>query len=228
MLQLLTFLVEKLSVFSTFKLFEPSWWHSEHRGRPAQRGAKPPFRRGDLLEVPRCIFIHFGIYLGDNKVAHLIPDILPTLTNDKKLINSVVTNTRLILGCIYRCASVRVDTLEDFAYGATVRISRMYKKRNAHALPNDTVARRAEKQVGATPYSLLWKNCEHFVTHCKYGSAVSRQTEKFCEGLKSAIRDQRSVMAAGLLGMLSVVYFRLAPLTALPTVLIPFTLWMAG
>lgn len=184
MLQLLTFLVEKLSLLSQFKLFESSWLDGEDRERDrdrerhAQRVPPPPLRRGDLLEVPRTLFTHYGIYLGDNKVAHLIPDILPVLTNDKKLISSVITNKRLILGCIYKCATVRVDTLEDFAYGSNILVNRMDKTMKSQAFPNEDVAKRAEKLVGAIPYSLLWNNCEHIVTYCRYGSAASRQTEK--------------------------------------------------
>ncbi|XP_023273247.1 lecithin retinol acyltransferase [Seriola lalandi dorsalis] len=228
MLQLLTFLVEKLSLLSSLKLFESSWLDGEDQEPPAQRGPPPPPRRGDLLEVPRTIFTHFGIYLGDNKVAHLIPDILPVLTNDKKLISSVITNKRLILGCLYKCATVRVDTLEDFAYGSNILVNRMDKMMKAQAFPNEDVAQRAEKQIGGIPYSLLWNNCEHFVTYCRYGHAASRQTEKFCECLKSIIRDQRSVIVTGLLGIISMVCFGMAASTTLPTILIPFTLWMAG
>lgn len=178
MLQLLTFLVQKLSLLSNFKLFECSWLGSADQDGSAHRAAHARFRRGDLLEVPRCIFTHFGIYLGNNKVAHLIPDILPVFTDNKRLISSVVSNHRLIVGCMYRCATVRVDTLEDFAYGAKVRVSRMYKKKKTQAFPNEDVARRAEKLVGAFPYSLLWNNCEHFATYCKFGSSGSRQTEQ--------------------------------------------------
>lgn len=176
MLQLLTFLVQKLSLLSNFKLFEFSW--SEDEDRAAQRGAPQAFRRGDVLQVPRSIFIHYGVYLGGNKVAHMMPDILPVFTSDRKLIGSVITNKRLILGCIYRRATVRVDTLDNFAYGAKAEVSRLYKRKNAQAFRNEEVARRAEQLVGATPYSLLWNNCEHFVTYCKYGSAKSRQTEE--------------------------------------------------
>lgn len=181
MLQLLTFLVEKLSLLSNFKLFESSWSDCEgdqDRDRHTQRGPPPSLRRGDLLEVPRTLFTHYGIYLGDSKVAHLIPDILPVLTNDTKLISSVITNKRLILGCMYRCATVRVDTLEDFAYGSNILINHMDKMVKSQAFPNEEVAKRAEKLIGAVPYSLLWYNCEHFVTYCRYGAAASRQTEK--------------------------------------------------
>lgn len=180
MLQLLTFLVEKFSLLYKFKLFEPRWSDGADQDwtRHAHRGAPPPLRRGDLLEVPRTIFTHYGIYLGDHTVAHLIPDILPALTNDKQLISSVVTNKRLILGCISKCATVRVDTLEDFAYGSKMLVNHMDKMMKNRAFPSEDVARRAEQLIGAIPYSLLWNNCEHFVTHCRYGCAASRQTEK--------------------------------------------------
>ncbi|CAN9510224.1 unnamed protein product [Ophioblennius macclurei] len=234
MLQLLTFLVEKFSLLYKFKLFQLSWLDADDNNRePRARGGgfggpAPVLRRGDLLEVPRTLFTHFGIYLGDNKVAHLIPDILPAFTDNDKLIGSVITNSRLILGCVSRCATVRVDTLEDFAYGSSVLVNRMDATAKTQPFSSDIVARRAEKLVGAFPYSLLWNNCEHFVTYCRYGSAASLQTEKFCECLKSIIRDQRSVIFTSLLGFISIVYFGMAPVTTLPTILVPFTLWMAG
>ncbi|KAJ7326870.1 hypothetical protein JRQ81_016629 [Phrynocephalus forsythii] len=186
------------------------------------------FKPGDLLEVPRTLFIHFGIYLGDNRVAHLMPDILPALTSDKKQIQRVVTNKRLILGVIAKMARIRVDTVEDFAYGGSILVNHMDKLFKDSVLPNEEVVARAKKLVGATEYSLLWNNCEHFVTFCRYGSAVSFQTDKFCETVKMIIRDQRSALASALLGLISILYLGLAPSTALPTFVIPFMLWMAG
>ncbi|XP_069782767.1 lecithin retinol acyltransferase-like [Narcine bancroftii] len=136
-------------------------------------------KRGDLLEVPRTLFTHYGIYLGAGHVAHLMPDILPVFTEDQKAIGDVVTNQRLILGVISRNARIRVDTVEDFAYGACILVNHMDRLMcKKLALPNEEVARRAEKLVGSTEYSLLWNNCEHFVTHCRYGTAVSIQTDK--------------------------------------------------
>ncbi|XP_055765187.1 lecithin retinol acyltransferase-like [Salvelinus fontinalis] len=234
MLDSLTFLVEKLSLLSNFKLFEFKWTDRKRneagcKGRTMHSHAPLSLLRGDLLEVPRTLFTHFGIYLGDNKVAHLIPDIMPVLTNDKMIIKTVITNKRLIMGCLYKCATVRVDTLEDFVYDSNILVNHMDRKCKAQQpFPNEEVAERAEKLVGAIPYSLLWNNCEHFVTYCRYGSAKSQQTEMFCEGLKSIIQDQRSVFLSVLLGMIYIVCFGLAPSTTLPTILISFTLWMAG
>ncbi|KAI4892184.1 hypothetical protein NFI96_031227 [Prochilodus magdalenae] len=227
MLDSLTFLLEKLFLLANFHVFKVSWSSDERAPKTAAPTA-PPLKRGDLLEVQRTLFVHFGIYLGDNRVAHLMPDIMPVLTNDMKLITTVVTNKRLILGCIYRNASVRIDSVEDFAYGANILVNDMDRRVKAPAMTNEDVARRAEKLIGAFPYSLLWNNCEHFVTYCRYGTPTSQQTEKFCNYLKMAIRDQRSVLLTVLLGMMSIVCFGLAPSTTLPTILVPFTLWMAG
>ncbi|XP_016430592.1 lecithin retinol acyltransferase-like [Sinocyclocheilus rhinocerous] len=220
MLDSLTFLFEKFFLFSNLNVVESQWQEEPVRC--------PALRRGDLLQVQRTLFIHYGICLGENRVAHLMPDIMPVLTNNKQLIKPVVTNKRLILGCIYRNASIRVDSVEDFAYGAQILVNDMDMKVKCLALASEEVARRAEQLVGDIPYSLLWNNCEHFVTYCRYGTAVSQQTEKFCDCLKSIIRDQRSVALTVGIGVMYSLCFGLALSTTLPTILIPFILWMAG
>lgn len=134
------------------------------------------YKRGDLLEVPRTLFTHFGIYLGDNRVAHLIPDILPVVTKNKSSIAKMVTNNRLLLGVIAKVASVRVDSVADFAYGSEILINHMDGVCKQPALDGDEVARRAEKLLGSVTYSLLWYNCEHYVMYCRYGVAISYQT----------------------------------------------------
>ncbi|XP_036407501.1 lecithin retinol acyltransferase-like [Megalops cyprinoides] len=225
MLDSLTYLLEKIYLLANFSLFH---FVSSEEEKCTDYCERPSFQRGDLLEVPRTLFIHFGIYLGDNKVAHLMPDIMPVITNDKCQIQKVVTNKRLLLGVISKNASIRVDTVEDFAYGSTILLNNMDSTLKKQPLANEDVAKRAEKLIGAIPYSLLWNNCEHFATYCRYGSPVSLQTEKFCESLKSVIRDQRSVLLSAFLGVLSIACLGMAPSTTLPTVLVPFLLWMAG
>uniref|UniRef100_A0A3B5LM61 LRAT domain-containing protein n=1 Tax=Xiphophorus couchianus TaxID=32473 RepID=A0A3B5LM61_9TELE len=113
------------------------------------------YKRGDLLEVPRTLFTHFGIYL----------DILP-----------MVTNNRLLMGVVTKVASVRVDSVVDFAYGSDILINHMDKVCSQPPLDGDDVARRAEKLLGSVTYSLLWYNCEHYVMYCRYGMAISYQT----------------------------------------------------
>ncbi|XP_019718240.1 lecithin retinol acyltransferase-like [Hippocampus comes] len=234
MINLFAFLVEKLALLCKLKVVVFGSAHAYERATQPRGASSPPpppplLRRGDLLEVPRTLFTHFGVYLGDDRVAHLIPDILPALTDDRRRLATVVSNGRLIAGCLCRRATVRVDSLEDFAYGSRILVNRAEgAAKGAMALPAEEVARRAEALLGNFPYSLLWNNCEHFVTHCRYGRAASRQTEQFCECVKWVIRDRRSVLLTAILGVISMLLGGMATSTTLPTILIPFTLWMAG
>lgn len=148
----------------------------EEKKKKAVQNDISVYKRGDLLEVPRTLFTHFGIYLGNNRVAHLIPDILPALTTDEKAIEKMVTNNRLILGVIAKKASVRVDSLEDFAYEAEILVNHMDKVCSRSPFEGEEVARRAEKLLGSVVYSLLWYNCEHYVMYCRYGTSMSFQT----------------------------------------------------
>ncbi|XP_023254992.1 lecithin retinol acyltransferase-like isoform X1 [Seriola lalandi dorsalis] len=141
------------------------------------------FRRGDLLEVPRTLFTHFGIYLGAGRVAHFIPDIMPVVSSNQCRIKQMVTNSRLLLGVLAKCGSVRVDSVEDFAYGSEILINTTDKVCSRPALRGEEVAVRAEKLRGDVSYSLLWYNCEHFVMYCRYGTVVSFQT--FQMGMKT-------------------------------------------
>ncbi|XP_026989803.1 lecithin retinol acyltransferase a [Tachysurus fulvidraco] len=232
----LALLLHRLVFLSDLSALKSAWpWRTERENAAPTPSPPPPLLdtlalplcRGDVLEVPRTLFVHFGIYLGDDRVAHLVPDILPAITGERAL--TAVTNTRLVLGCMCRSASVRVDSVADFAYGAPVHVNAM-DRRLFYARPMDgeQVARRAERRVGHVAYSLLWNNCEHFVTSCRYGSHVSLQTDQFCSGMKAVVRDQRSVLLSLLLGLISIIYFGLVPATTFPTILISFTLWMAG
>lgn len=191
MLDTLTFLLQKLFLLAHIKLSSllpppgkecgdpPLTRRCDRDEPPAQpAGAPQKFQRGDLLEVPRTLFIHFGIYLGDNRVAHLIPDILPVVTADSRQIQEMVTNKRLVLGVLAKRASIRVDSVEDFAYGSGILLNAMDRAVGRSPLSGEEVARRAERLVGAVSYSLLWNNCEHFVTFCRYGTAQSLQTDK--------------------------------------------------
>ncbi|KAJ4945178.1 hypothetical protein JOQ06_013714 [Pogonophryne albipinna] len=99
MLDTLTFLLEKLFLLAHFRV--SSLLPPPRRERAGRSEEPPPTRllqRGDLLEVPRTLFTHFGIYLGEGRVAHLIPDVLPLLGAHPKRVHEMVTNTRLVLG----------------------------------------------------------------------------------------------------------------------------------
>ncbi|XP_044786520.1 lecithin retinol acyltransferase isoform X5 [Bubalus bubalis] len=191
MLEAVSLVLEKLLFISNFKFFSSGAPGEDKAGNTLYEINS--FLRGDVLEVPRTHLTHYGIYLGDNRVAHMMPDILLALTDDKGLTQKVVSNKRLILGVIGRVASIRVDTVEDFAYGAEILVNHLDRSLKKKALLNEEVAQRAEKLLGITPYSLLWNNCEHFVTYCR----VSRNARR--TSVATQYRCQQRQRAAQLL-----------------------------
>ncbi|XP_041435479.1 lecithin retinol acyltransferase isoform X1 [Xenopus laevis] len=224
-LNFLCLFLDRILYFMTFK---PNAQESSKEDKNANSYEVSLFKKGDLLEVPRTLFVHFGIYLGDNKVAHLMPDILPAFSSDKSHIQQVVTNKRLIMGVIAKMASVRVDSVQNFAYGGTILINHMDHRVTSKPLPPEEIVKRAEKLVGVTEYSLLWDNCEHFVNDCRYGIPLSFQTDQFCETVKKIIRDRRSILLSAAIGTASVLYMGFGLCTILPNFFISFTLWMAS
>lgn len=227
MLDSVFFLLERLFVLAHIHVSLPRLVRVEREPAPCTRREHlswTRFARGDLLEVPRTLFTHFGIYLGDGRVAHLIPDALPLMTDDARLVQRMVTNTRLLLGVLSKTASVRVDSVEDFAYGARILLNR--GDAQSAPLRGEECALRAEHLLGHVRYSLLWNNCEHYVTHCRYGHARSLQTEQFCSWLKSVVRDPRTGLVSVLVGIWVLVQVGVSVWTLSPCVLLPFTLWM--
>ncbi|CAL8326250.1 unnamed protein product [Lota lota] len=207
----------------------------KERGRAGERRSEKEsegdllFQRGDLLEVPRTLFTHFGIYLGGGRVAHLIPDILPMFSKDQWKIGQMVTNGRLILGVLVKCASVRVDSVEDFAYGSQILVNRMDQVCSRPPLQGEEVARRAEELRGSVRYSLLWYNCEHYVMYCRYGTLVSFQTFQFCKTVRKVLLSRRVAKVTALVGASLLLYFRTVSACALlPTITLPFIIWMAS
>ncbi|XP_056627445.1 lecithin retinol acyltransferase b, tandem duplicate 2 [Triplophysa dalaica] len=187
------------------------------------------FKKGDLLEVPRTLFTHFGIYLGNNRVAHLIPDILPVLSSDTKALQTMVTNNRLILGAIAKKASVRVDSVEDFAYGSGIIVNKMDKVCSRPPFDGEEVARRAEKMIGSVAYSLLWYNCEHYVMYCRYGTNISFQTCQFCKAVRKIVCSKTTSLISLLVCLFIVLFLgSMSIFEILLTIFIPFNIWMAS
>ena len=71
-------------------------------------------------------------------------------------------------------ASVQITPRAKFAKGRPIELGT-----SPRAYSPDEIVRRALNRVGERDYHLLWNNCEHFVTWCRSGRRVSRQTERF-------------------------------------------------
>ncbi|XP_028420663.1 lecithin retinol acyltransferase b, tandem duplicate 2 [Perca flavescens] len=208
---------------------DPGEEEEEEEEEGQRRTNRKCLRRGDLLEVPRTLFTHFGIYLGGGRVAHFIPDILPAVCRDQTRIRRMVTNSRLILGVLAKRGSVRVDSVEDFAYGSEILINTMDKVCSRPALAADGVAQRAERLQGNMSYSLLWYNCEHYVMYCRYGTVASFQTFQFCKTARKLLLSRRVAKATAALGAcLLLLLDAVTVCTATIAVLLPFLIWMAA
>uniref|UniRef100_A0A8C5NCY7 Lecithin retinol acyltransferase-like n=2 Tax=Gouania willdenowi TaxID=441366 RepID=A0A8C5NCY7_GOUWI len=218
-------------IFSTSSSSEQRRKQEEEEEEEGQRESNYDliFIRGDLLQVHRTFYTHFGIYLGGGRVAHLIPDVMLVISNDPIRIQQVVTNTRLILGALLKTASVRVDQVEAFAYGAQIHINAMDKMCSCNALPGEEVALRAERLQGSVCFSPLWFNCEHYAMFCRYNTAVSFQSFQFCKRMRKLLLNRLVSMVTAVMAVLMLMYLRLfsvgsALLAATPS----FLIWMAA
>ncbi|XDA89911.1 hypothetical protein R6Z07F_019492 [Ovis aries] len=145
---------------------------------------KNPMLEAVSLVLEKLLFIsNFKFFssgaLGEDKAGNTLYEInFSPRRCAGGLMQKVVSNKLLILGVIGRVASICVDTVEDFAYGTEILVNHLDRSLKKKALLNEEVAQRAEKLLGTTPYSLLWNNCEHFVTYCRFGTAISPQADK--------------------------------------------------
>ncbi|XP_068569868.1 lecithin retinol acyltransferase b, tandem duplicate 2 [Cebidichthys violaceus] len=197
--------------------------------RKDRKDMKPSLRRGDLLQVPRTLFTHFGIYLGGDRVAHFIPDIMPVVSSDRCRIGRMVTNSRLLLGVLAKRGSVRVDSVEDFAFGAQIFVNTLDEVCSRPALQAEEVARRAEKLQGHVTYSLLWYNCEHYVMYCRYGTVVSYQTFQFCKTARKLLLSRRVAKVTVVFGLSLLLHLgAVTSCSVTIAVLLPFLIWMAA
>lgn len=119
---------------------------------------------GDILTVQRknAIYIHYGIYVGNNRVVHFSGPVGDDLLNPE---NSQIRNT----------------SLEDFLRGDPLRIQVIDEMRRKYS-PQE-VAKRALSCVGQAEvvggkYNFMLNNCEHFATWCVYGRGESHQIRK--------------------------------------------------
>jgi hypothetical protein len=114
---------------------------------------------GDVIGIRRPYVIHhFGVYIGDDKVIHYHG-------KDEGAIKPYVEETSLdkFLEGQKKFYAINEDAIEiDFRLSVTV-----YSQK-------ETIER-AKSQIGVGGYDLLFNNCEHFATWCKFGTKFSLQ-----------------------------------------------------
>ncbi|KAH9492936.1 Phospholipase A and acyltransferase 3 [Bulinus truncatus] len=127
---------------------------------------------GDMIEFPRGIYSHWGIYTGNGKVIHLTGD-----TNDIAFQSP---------------STVRIDDFWKIAGESKAMVNNFLDSEFEH-LPEKYIVSNAMSKLGAEGYNLIFLNCEHFVTWCRYGKAKSRQVQTVAHTLEnfgSKIKDK--------------------------------------
>ncbi|XP_034885498.1 phospholipase A and acyltransferase 3-like [Mirounga leonina] len=131
---------------------------------------------GDLIQIFRIGYEHWAIYVGDGYVIHLTsPSEIPWVRSS---ITFSVLSSRAV---------VKRELLRDVVGGCCYKVNNLLDNRY-RPRPVNQIIYSAKQMVGQEmEYSLLHKNCEHFVTNLRYGEPNSRQ-----------VRD--AIVAAGIAG----------------------------
>ena len=116
---------------------------------------------GDLIEIDRTIYTHWGLYVGDGEIVHV--------SGPKSDISASES-------------FVRRSFLKEVAGDCLVRVNNKEvpaKERGLDCLPLEEILSRSLNSVGqSVPYNFLTKNVEHYVTEWRYGVGWSDQVSE--------------------------------------------------
>ncbi|KAM8812731.1 uncharacterized protein V5649_005116 [Rhynchonycteris naso] len=139
---------------------------------------------GDLIEIFRIGYQHWAIYVGDGYVVHLAPPGEYPGACSSSLF-SVLSNT----------GEVKRELLTDVVGGCVYRVNN-YLDGKYKPLPVNKIISSAKEMIGKRMvYSIISRNCEHFVTDLRYGKPQCQQVENFKVG----------AVVTGVLGALALV-----------------------
>lgn len=120
------------------------------------------FKIGDLIEFKRKLgYSHWGVYAGNQEIIHLTCDL------------SDCDGPIGILKRFLSKSDVKCDKLKDVA-GTCEVIVNNFLDGELKANVKETV-KCAKDCFGKKGYSILFGNCETFVTMCRYGDPISLQ-----------------------------------------------------
>ncbi|XP_004413862.1 PREDICTED: retinoic acid receptor responder protein 3 [Odobenus rosmarus divergens] len=138
--------------------------HTVQAGAGQDPTANEELRPGDLIEIFRTGYEHWATYVGDSYVIHLTsPSEFPEASSSR--IFSILSNR----------AVVRRDLLWDVVGSRHYRVNNLLDNKYRPQPVNQIIYSAKQKVGQEMEYSLLRRNCEHFVTGLRYGEPESRQ-----------------------------------------------------
>lgn len=136
-------------------------------------------KAGDLIEFHRGLYTHWGVAIGDGKIVHLSGDEDDGLSaNVGGKLGSVSGSVFTISGVNFEKAKVKCDDFWDIARKSKANVNNS-KDEYIRADAVHVIIDRALSRMGVIGYNMLWSNCEHFASWCRYGMAWSEQVDKF-------------------------------------------------
>ncbi|PVD22332.1 hypothetical protein C0Q70_18142 [Pomacea canaliculata] len=122
---------------------------------------------GDMIEFKR----------GDGDVVHLAGE-------EDDGIDGKADSTHLftICGRQFNKAVVRVDKFLEVA-GNSKAVRNNKKDKRFSPCPPEEIVTNALAKLGKVGYNVLYNNCEHFASLCRYGIGKSSQADSFLTGL---------------------------------------------
>ncbi|KAL8591678.1 hypothetical protein ACOMHN_056794 [Nucella lapillus] len=148
---------------------------------------------GDLIEFPRGHYSHWAVYIGNEEVVHLSGD-----ENDG--INGQIDAKHFftISGQRFGKAIIKVENFWSVVGGTKAEINNT-KDKKYKPLPKAQIVKNALERIGRVGYNVLFENCEHFTSLCRYGENKSEQVDNFLTGM--AVLTAIGATAGILLGL---------------------------
>lgn len=132
---------------------------------------------GDMIQFPRGAYSHWAVYIGKEEVVHLSGE-------DDDGINGRFDSGHFltISGHRFNKALVKIDKFWDVAEGSKA-FKNNSKDKKLEPLTPQEIIKNALSKLGQIGYNVLFDNCEHFASWCRYGKSKSDQVDSFLTGL---------------------------------------------
>ncbi|VDI35978.1 Hypothetical predicted protein [Mytilus galloprovincialis] len=138
----------------------------------AQKTLPNPNKRlveeGDLLEIDRGAYCHWAVYIGNQEVVHVAGIDGPVASHP--------AHSFSISGVNFNKAEVRKENVFKVVGNSKCTVNNS-KDREHRCFTPKKIVERALGMIGPLQYNLLWRNCEHFASWCRYDKAVSKQAD---------------------------------------------------
>ncbi|XP_076070694.1 phospholipase A and acyltransferase 2-like [Mytilus galloprovincialis] len=125
-------------------------------------------KEGDLLEIDRGAYKHWAVYIGNNEIVHV-----------SGIGGRVAANpghSFSISGVHFNKAEVKKENVFDVLGTSKCKINNSKDRGNKCFDPKEVV-KRALGKLGSLDYNILWRNCEHFASWCRYDKKISQQAD---------------------------------------------------